>query len=238
MQWYTIPQIHILPYNSKANGVVEHGHFTIHEAIVKSCEGDLNLWPTKVHHAFFADKVIIRCSTGFSPYFLLHCLDPILPFDLFEATYLIEGFYSAMTSEELLALHIRQLEKRPDDFHSAYTTLQKSHLRSKAQFERRYARHLVRSSYQPGDLVLVRNSQVEKELDHKSKPCYLGPFEVVCRTQGGSYILKEMDGTISAQGIAVFQLIPCYSWHTPLPASILSDDNESDDENDDENDDE
>ena len=78
--------------------------------------------------------------------------------------------------------------------------------------------------------LTVCNSQAEKGVDHKSKPCYLGPFEVVCHTQGGSYILKEMDGTTSAQGIAVFQLIPYYSQHTPLPASILPDDNESDDE--------
>ena len=83
-----------------------------------------------VHHAFFADKVITHRSTGFSPYFLLHGLDPVLPFDLFEATYLVEGFYSDMTSEELLSPHIQQLEKRPDNFHSAYTTLQKSRLHS------------------------------------------------------------------------------------------------------------
>jgi len=235
MQQYSIPQIRISPYNSRANGVVERGHFTIREAIVKSCEGDLNLWPTKVHHAFFADKVITHRSTGFSPYYLLHGLDPILPFDLFEATYLIEGFYSEMTSEELLSLHIRQLEKRPDDFHDAFTTLQKTRLRSKAQFEKRYTRRLFKSSYQPGDLVLVRNSQVEKELDRKSKPRYLGPFEVVRRTQGGSYVLKEMDGTVSARGIAAFRLIPYYSRHTPLPDSILSNDDESDDEKADEN---
>ena len=87
----------------------------------------------------------------------------------------------------------------------------------------------------PPDLVLVRNIQVEKELDCKSKPHYLGPFEVVRHTQGGSYVLKEMDRTISARGIAAFWLIPYYSWHTPLPASILPDDDESDDENNDEN---
>jgi len=140
-----------------------------------------------------------------------------------------------MTSEELLSLRIRQLEKRPDDFHDAFTTLQKTRLRSKAQFEKRYTRRLFKSSYQPGDLVLVRNSQVEKELDRKSKPRYLGPFEVVRRTQGGSYVLKEMDGTVSARGIAAFRLIPYYSRHTPLPDSILSNDDESDDENADEN---
>ena len=40
-----------------------------------------------------------------------------------------------------------------------------------------------------------------------------------------------MDGTVSAQGIAAFRLIPYYSRHTPLPDSILSNDDESDDEN-------
>ena len=76
---------------------------------------------------------------------------------------------------------------------------------------------------------------MEKELDRKSKPRYLGPFEVVRHTQGGSYVLKEMDGTVSAQGIAAFQLIPYYFRHTFLPASILPDDDESDDENNNEN---
>ena len=204
MKHYSIPHICISPYNSKANGVVEHGHFIIHEAIIKSCNGDINLWPTKVHHAFFADKVITRCSTGFSPFYLLHGLDPVLPFDLFEAMHLVEGFHSGMSSQELLALRIRQLEKRPDDVHAAFNTLYKSRLHSNAQFEKKYIRRLVKSSYEAGDLVLVHNTQVEKELDRKSKPRYLGPFEVVRRTQGGSYVLKEMDGTISARGVAAF----------------------------------
>ena len=44
-----------------------------------------------------------------------------------------------------------------------------------------------------------------------------------------------MDGTVSARGIAAFRLIPYYSRHTPLPDSILSNDDESDDEKADEN---
>jgi len=55
-----IPQIHILPYNSQANGVVERGHFTIREGLVKACEGKINRWPDYVHHAFFADRVTVR----------------------------------------------------------------------------------------------------------------------------------------------------------------------------------
>jgi transposase InsO family protein len=35
---YNIPQVYISPYNSQANEVVEQGHFTIQEALVKACK--------------------------------------------------------------------------------------------------------------------------------------------------------------------------------------------------------
>ena len=54
---YHIPQIKISPYNSQANGVVERGHFTIREAILKAVEGKIQDWPKYVPHAFFTDKV-------------------------------------------------------------------------------------------------------------------------------------------------------------------------------------
>ncbi|EGO21542.1 hypothetical protein SERLADRAFT_336556, partial [Serpula lacrymans var. lacrymans S7.9] len=208
---YQIPHIRISPYNSKANGVVERGHFVIREALVKSCEGNVDLWPTKVHHAFFADKVTTRCSTGFSPFYLLHRVDPVLPFDLTEATFLVHGFHTAMSTEDLIALRIRQLEKRQDDLQQAALTIRKTRLRSKAQFEKLYARRMFKNKYQPGELVLVRNTQVEKELDCKAKPRYNGPYEVVRRTKGGSYVLKEMDGSVSRRGIAAFRLLPYFN---------------------------
>lgn len=62
----------------------------------------------------------------------------------------------------------------------------------------------------PGALVLVRNSRVEKELDQKMKPRYLGPMVVVRHTFGGSYILAELDGLVSKMRYAAFHLIPYY----------------------------
>ena len=34
---YGIPQIKIMPYNKHSTGVVEYGHFTIHQVILKNC---------------------------------------------------------------------------------------------------------------------------------------------------------------------------------------------------------
>ena len=101
-----IPQIKILPNNSKANGVVERGHFIIREAIVKACEGNIDLWPNIVAMAFFADRVSTSSVTGFSAYYLLHGTHPILPFDLTEASFMVNGFATNMSTSDLLALRI------------------------------------------------------------------------------------------------------------------------------------
>jgi hypothetical protein len=77
-----------------------------------------------------------------------------------------------------------------------------------------------RKSFAPGDLVLVRNTQVEKELNRKTKPRYLGPFVVERQTKGGSYILKEMNGTLSRRGVASFRLIPYISRNDPTLQTI------------------
>ena len=104
MDRYHIPQIKISPYNLQANGVVERGHFNIREAIIKACKGNVNKWPDHVSHAFFADRVTIQRATGFSPFYLLHGVHPVLPFDLAEASFLVEGFQKQMSTSDLLAL--------------------------------------------------------------------------------------------------------------------------------------
>jgi transposase InsO family protein len=223
-----IPQVKISPYNSKANGVVERGHFVIREALVKSCKGNIDDWPSKVAMAFFADRIATSTVTGFSAYFLLHGVHPILPFDLTEASFMVHGFTSGMSSSDLLALRIRQLERHPEDILQAAHTLKEARYRSKAQFEKRFHRKLKRSLYQPGDLVLLRNTAVEKELNRKTKPQYLGPYEVDRRTRGGSYVLKEMDGTILRQGVAAFRLYP-YISRDSSEFQALAEDDRSDD---------
>ena len=76
-----------------------------------------------------------RHATGFSPFYLLHGVDPVLPLDLLEATYLVSGFSPNMSSSDLLALRIKQLQKLPDDIDKAAETLHQSRLKSKAAFE-------------------------------------------------------------------------------------------------------
>lgn len=203
-----VPHVRIMPYNKRANGVVERGHFTSREAILKACHDDVSKWPDAVAAAVFADRITVSRVTGFSPYQLLHGTDPILPFDLTEATFMVEGFHSGMSTADLLALRIRQLQRRDEDIAQAAETLKKARFQSKAQFEKRFIKRLQTGNYAKGECVMYRNNAIEVELNRKGKDRYFGPFEVIDRSKGGSYSLKEVDGTRIVHRIAPFRIVP------------------------------
>jgi len=226
-----IPQIRISPYNKHANGVVERGHYILREAIVKSCpkdsDGRAMHWNRYVDAAVFADRVTVSSVTGYSPYYLLHGMHPLLPLDLFESTFLVEGFSSGMSTAELLALRIRQVQKLDSDIERASEMLHKLRLKSREQFNQRYQRRLQKPEYKEGSLVLVRNTRLEMTLNKfKLDPRYLGPYEVVQRTTRGNYILKELDGTVHMEPYAAFRLISYVTRNDPTLYENIDDEHE------------
>jgi hypothetical protein len=44
-------------------------------------------------------------------------------------------------------------------------------------------------------------------IEWKTANRYMGPYQIVCQTQGGSYILAEMDGTLLRHHVAAYRLI-------------------------------
>lgn len=106
---YEMYQVRKSAYNKFANRLVEQGHFTIREAIMKECGDYWQDWPKKVRHAFFADKITTHRSTGFSPFYLLYGTLPVLPFDLTEATFMVSGFKKDMKRVAKKDLPVREV---------------------------------------------------------------------------------------------------------------------------------
>jgi transposase InsO family protein len=226
-----IPQVRISPYNHHANGVVERGHFIIREALIKTCKDKLTDWPDQLPGVMFADRITASRVTGFSPYQLLHATDPLLPLDIAEATFLVEEFRAGISTEELLRLRARQLAKHPDDVARAAATLRKARFASKEQFERRFLKRLTREVYEPGELVIARNTPVEMSHNRKHQPRYLGPYQVYKRTEKGNYRLNELDGTPLRFKYAAFRILPYISRHHAFMKNNEGDESDSNDSN-------
>ena len=100
---YGITHIHISPYNKRAKGIVERNHLTVRESLVKACGDDIKKWLDLAPHIFWADRVTIRKATGLLPFFITHGVEPVLPFNLAEATFLVPKLEELLSDVELLA---------------------------------------------------------------------------------------------------------------------------------------
>ena len=108
------------------------------------------------------------------------------------------------------------LQKRPQDLERVRSMVLKARWDSVRQLEKSMKDKIRDFDFKPGTLVLVRNSRADKTMSDKTKPRYLGPMIVVRRTRGGSYILGELDGSLSKLRYAAFRIIPY------LPRDICS----------------
>jgi hypothetical protein len=150
---------------------------------------------------------------------------------------MVDGFHSGMSESELLALRIRQLHRHKEDLNKAANYLKKARFRSKKQFERRYKHRLQKDTYDPGDIVIVRNTCLEMTVTKfKTEPRYIGPYEVVRRTSKGNYMLKELNGTEHVERYAAFCILPYVQRHDPI-LTELAEENQRSNEDDNDKDD-
>jgi transposase InsO family protein len=207
---FSITHIRISGYNSQANGVVERTHRTIRDALVKTCQGDIKKWLDVAPFVFWADRVTTRKSTGLSPFYMAHGIEPVLPFDIVHATYLVPKLDKPLTTADLIAIRARQLQRRDSDLAMIAERVAKSRYQSIEQFRKEHTNRIREQNFKPGTLVLVRNIRMEKDLSAKHLPRYYGPMVVISKTKKNSYRLGELDGSISIKGFAGYRLIPYY----------------------------
>src|SRR5882724_236780 len=124
---------------------------------------------------------------------MAHGVEAVLPLDIVEAAYLLPPLDVPTSTEDFIAHCAQQLQKRPENPHEMSARVLKARKQLAAQFVKCFSSTIQEYDFEVRLLILVCNSHIEKELNFKTKPCFLGPMVVVYCTKGGAYILAELN---------------------------------------------
>ena len=100
-----------------------------------------------------------------------------------------------MNREDLLALRIRQLERRPKDIEIAMMRLKEARLKNKDRFDKKHK--LRPQPIEKQDWVLVYDSSLDNQHSTMRKVTkrWFGPYVVKHVHDNATYSLCELDGT-------------------------------------------
>src|ERR1700761_6873201 len=176
--------------------------------MVKATGGNMNKWFWFLPQVIWADRVTVRRGLGCAPYFAVTGCHPVLPLDIVEATWLVEYPDHVISTAELVGLRAKALAKHRRHIGEMQECVTKEKLVALLRYERIHAATIEDYKFEPGDLVIIRNTRIEKSLNKKAKLRYLGPLIVVRRTDGGSYLLCEMNGAMWPSRVVAFRVLP------------------------------
>jgi hypothetical protein len=215
---YHVKHIRISGYNSRANGIVERSHFDVRQALFKASDGAQNKWAQVAQSVFWSERVTPRRRMGCSPYFAVTGTHPLLPLDIVEANYLLPPPDSLLSTTDLVARRAVALQKRQEDLAALKDRVHSARNIAAVRFERTHGKIIRDFDFKTGDLVLVRNTAIEKALNRKMRPRYFGPMIVISRNRGGAYIICDLDGTLAHAPTAAFRIVPYFAReHIDLP---------------------
>jgi hypothetical protein len=196
---YKIRHIKISAYNPRANGTAEVGHKPFIRALRKLTKGTGRRWKDHLPALVWADRNTVKASTGMTPIQVLCGYDPILPIELEIPTWRTLPWTKIRSTEDLLLMRARQIERRDKDTEEARFHIQRLRERNKELFDEKL--QLRSSPLDEGKLVLVHDSRLDPSRSAKLQFRWFGPFRIRTAHENGSYLLEELDRTCFRKAI-------------------------------------
>ena len=168
----------ISPYNPRANGVAERRVRTAKNMLLKVLNGQIDNWDVALPMVQYWMNSKIQLSTGASAFAYMFCRQPN---GLKDYSKTEEGEW--MNQDQMLA---RYYKVQSSIFPKL--AVRKQHSQDKVKERWNKTKTIIDTQYFPdGSIVMVRDPARKS----KCEPKYLGPFTVLRRTKGKSYVLLD-----------------------------------------------
>uniref|UniRef100_A0A0N5BJ91 RNA-directed DNA polymerase n=1 Tax=Strongyloides papillosus TaxID=174720 RepID=A0A0N5BJ91_STREA len=154
------------PHHSTGNSLVERSFRWISDSISKVTHNQPNLWPKALQGIAYNYNTTVNKTTGYSPYFLTHLREPNTLLDQYIGTYSVGIFDSSNSSFEMINM-ANEVRQAASD--SIYATRETANDNLKV--------HKM-EDFKKGDLILIKQEDVDKEVGSKFRLNYVGPYTV------------------------------------------------------------
>ena len=187
----------ISPLNSRGNGLVEACHKPFAGSLRKVTNGTGRGWPRYLRILILADRCTVKRSTGLTPAYIVQGREYVLPIETDIPTIQNLVYKEGMTTEELLLTRMKQIDLKEQNVEEATARIMRRRLEVKEMWDEQHQRVARPESEQlaVGDLVLVKNVQLDKGFGRKLDFRWLGPYQIIGATPERNYFqLAELDG--------------------------------------------
>ena len=181
-------------YRPQANGLVERTQRTLINALRKYSETDQNSWPKWLDWVLYAYRTRIHTTTQQSPFFLMFGRKPNSFGDWStknlgtdELELMNRGTEIKTLSEKIHAETINNIKEKQ----IVQQNVQNMH------------NNVRETQLERGTMVMVRN---DDKLVKKLDPRFRGPYEVVEKTEGNNYRLKDVTGKLYPDNLPLDKL--------------------------------
>jgi hypothetical protein len=197
--FFRMYRIHLkltLSYNPEGNGKIERGHPPIVNAIVKSCEGNVFIWPNKLPLALLADRMTCSSVTGYVPSELVSGHLPLMPLEENVCSWRTVNWEDQVSHEELLVRRMEHFQSTPEKIAISMEKMKQAREKNKVRFDKTHRLRPI--PIKEGDWVLIAEGGLENQHSTKAKFMrrWRGPFVVVVVHPKAAYTVRELDGAV------------------------------------------